>query len=105
MDGVFPWRYISLYEGQATEQYNILPRTSNLKDFFYFSLFINKIREMNSVKTHFQDMAIWSHVSPIGVTHEGVTSYALAQLGWTRGAGVCQDTDVAPCRHQSRQRV
>jgi hypothetical protein len=48
--------------------------------FLYFGPFLNKIREINPAKTYFQVLALWSHASPISVTYEGVTPYALVRL-------------------------
>jgi hypothetical protein len=46
--------------------------------FFVFWYFLIKIQEMNPVKTYFQDLLLWSPISLIGVTYEGVTLCALA---------------------------
>jgi hypothetical protein len=70
-------------------------------DFFYFDHFLNKIQEMNPVKTYFQDLTLWSRPSPIGTIYEGVTPCALAQLdGLTRTWCV---TLVATVSHQSNR--
>jgi hypothetical protein len=46
--------------------------------FFVFWYFLIKIQEMNPVKTYFQDLLLWSPISLISVTYEGVTLCALA---------------------------
>jgi hypothetical protein len=40
--------------------------------------FLINIREMNSAKTFFQDMSLFSRASPSGVIYEGVAPCALA---------------------------
>jgi hypothetical protein len=47
--------------------------------FFYFSLFLIKIWEMNLVKTYFQNL-VFSRISPIDTTYKVITSCALAWL-------------------------
>jgi hypothetical protein len=57
---------------------------------------------MNSTKTYFQDLALWSRARLISATYEGVVSCALTRL---RGAGACRDVNMAPHMPQSRQVV
>jgi hypothetical protein len=46
--------------------------------FLYFGPFFKKNLEINSTKTYFQDLALLSHTSMVGVTHEGVMPCVLA---------------------------
>jgi hypothetical protein len=55
-----------------------LARRQRTHDFFSILAFLINIREMNSAKTFFQDMSLFSRASPSGVIYEGVAPCALA---------------------------
>jgi hypothetical protein len=59
---------------------------NKMRIFLYFGPFLKKITEINPTETYFQHLAPLSHVSSVGVTHEGVVPFALARvMGQARG--------------------